>query len=290
MTQHLLGVAEIAAMLGLTRQRVNQLIQSDDFPAPEAELSAGRIWARDAIETWVAAHPVRASGQATFANFTEASRAIVVRAQEEARSLRHDHIGTQHLLLALLSDAAPGIRQRLASIGIGREGVAADIEARCPPGDTALLGHIPFTLRSKTVASDAAAAGGDAVEPYHLAQAMTRLADGVAAGVMRQRSGLGQDELVAEVDRVLIDPDGEALFASASTVDLSLRCSFCGKRAAEVRKLVAGPGSYICDECVDLCNQIINDEPEPEPDRTLAMSRIDQLAAELDQLRRDLGG
>src|SRR5687767_1856919 len=48
------GVAEIAAMLGLSRQRVNQLIQSPDFPAPEAELSAGRIWSREAVETWVA--------------------------------------------------------------------------------------------------------------------------------------------------------------------------------------------------------------------------------------------
>ncbi len=40
----------------------------------------------------------------------------------------------------------------------------------------------------------------------------------------------------------------------------ALSCSFCGKSQFEIEKLVAGPGVYICDECVDLCNQIISDE------------------------------
>lgn len=49
---HLVGVAEIAEMLSLTRQRVNQLARDKDFPKPEAELSAGRIWKRADIEAW----------------------------------------------------------------------------------------------------------------------------------------------------------------------------------------------------------------------------------------------
>ena len=49
---HLVGVAEIAEMFGVTRQRVHQLIQANDFPAPEAELSAGRIWKRSDVEAW----------------------------------------------------------------------------------------------------------------------------------------------------------------------------------------------------------------------------------------------
>ena len=40
----------------------------------------------------------------------------------------------------------------------------------------------------------------------------------------------------------------------------TLRCSFCGKEQNEVRKLIAGPGVYICDECIHLCNLILNDE------------------------------
>ena len=48
----LVGVAEIADMLGVTRQRVHQLMQAPDFPNPVAELSAGRIWNRDEVEAW----------------------------------------------------------------------------------------------------------------------------------------------------------------------------------------------------------------------------------------------
>ena len=44
----------------------------------------------------------------------------------------------------------------------------------------------------------------------------------------------------------------------------SLCCSFCGKSQKEVRKLIAGPGVYICDECIDLCNDIIAEEKERE--------------------------
>lgn len=57
MPHHLVGVAEIAEMLGVTRQRVDALVRSyADFPPPEAELSAGRIWTRNAIEAWARKH------------------------------------------------------------------------------------------------------------------------------------------------------------------------------------------------------------------------------------------
>ena len=48
----------------------------------------------------------------------------------------------------------------------------------------------------------------------------------------------------------------------------ALCCSFCAKTQFEVEKLVAGPGVYICDECVDLCNQIIVEELKRKPSRT----------------------
>lgn len=52
MTHHLLGVAEIAVLLGVSRQRVHQLAARDDFPSPTAELSAGKVWNTEAIERW----------------------------------------------------------------------------------------------------------------------------------------------------------------------------------------------------------------------------------------------
>jgi ATP-dependent Clp protease ATP-binding subunit ClpX len=51
---------------------------------------------------------------------------------------------------------------------------------------------------------------------------------------------------------------------SSSTAQGSLRCSFCGKGQKEVKKLIAGPGVYICDECIDLCNDIIDEEKDRE--------------------------
>ena len=60
-----------------------------------------------------------------------------------------------------------------------------------------------------------------------------------------------------------------------SKYDSHLKCSFCGKSQEQVRKLIAGPGVYICDECVDLCNEILDEElfdssaaaPQPAPRR-----------------------
>jgi ATP-dependent Clp protease ATP-binding subunit ClpX len=49
---------------------------------------------------------------------------------------------------------------------------------------------------------------------------------------------------------------------------LDVSCSFCHKAAADVAKLVAGPGVFICNECVDLCQQIIGQNPDPVPDPT----------------------
>lgn len=49
---HLVGVTEIAAMLGVTRQRADQLTRRGDFPKPEATISAGRIWKKKDVERW----------------------------------------------------------------------------------------------------------------------------------------------------------------------------------------------------------------------------------------------
>lgn len=52
MTERLVGAFEIAAMLGVTRQRVHQLAVLPDFPAPLAHLASGKVWEREAVEEW----------------------------------------------------------------------------------------------------------------------------------------------------------------------------------------------------------------------------------------------
>ncbi len=69
MTHHLVGMAEIAEMLGVTRQRVDKIQRTyDDFPEPEVHLTAGRIWSREAVEAWIQAHPQRPSGRPSSLN------------------------------------------------------------------------------------------------------------------------------------------------------------------------------------------------------------------------------
>ena len=48
-----------------------------------------------------------------------------------------------------------------------------------------------------------------------------------------------------------------------------LKCSFCGKSQKQVKKLIAGPGVYICDECIELCNEIIESEVDDSSDSAL---------------------
>ncbi len=56
---------------------------------------------------------------------------------------------------------------------------------------------------------------------------------------------------------------GEAEWAHTEYMAGLLKCSFCGKSEKEVNKLVAGPGVYICDTCIELCNQVIAEASTP---------------------------
>jgi prophage regulatory protein len=64
MTHHLLGIAELAQLLGVSRQRAVQIADSyDDFPAPVVELAAGRVWLGEDVERWIKRHPDRRPGR-----------------------------------------------------------------------------------------------------------------------------------------------------------------------------------------------------------------------------------
>jgi hypothetical protein len=61
-----------------------------------------------------------------------------------------------------------------------------------------------------------------------------------------------------------------------------MRCSFCGKTEQQVRKIVAGPGTYICDQCIYLCVEVLNEEHTPSD--TARAELISALQAEIRQL------
>ena len=73
-----------------------------------------------------------------------------------------------------------------------------------------------------------------------------------------------------------------------SSSEKILYCSFCGKSQHEVKKLIAGPSVFICDECIDLCNDIIRDEVAAEAEHTTRPAKSDlptpgEIKAQLDQ-------
>jgi ATP-dependent Clp protease ATP-binding subunit ClpC len=85
-----------------------------------------------------------------FERFTDTARRVVVLAQEEARMLHHNYVGTEHLLLALTGDSGSA-GQALTKNGVNRTAVRGQITELIGEGITTSPGHIPFTTQSKLV-------------------------------------------------------------------------------------------------------------------------------------------
>ena len=86
-----------------------------------------------------------------FERFTDRARRVVVLAQEEARMLNHNYIGTEHILLGLIHEGEGVAAKALESLGISLEAVRQQVEEIIGQGQYAPSGHIPFTPRAKKV-------------------------------------------------------------------------------------------------------------------------------------------
>jgi len=84
-----------------------------------------------------------------FERFTDRARRVVVLAQEEARMLNHNYIGTEHILLGLILEGEGVAAKALESLGIALEGVRQQVEEIIGQGQHAPSGHIPFTPSAK---------------------------------------------------------------------------------------------------------------------------------------------
>ena len=91
-----------------------------------------------------------------FERFTDRARRVVVLAQEEARMLNHNYIGTEHILLGLIHEGEGVAAKALESMGISLEAVRQQVEEIIGQGQQAPSGHIPFTPRAKKVIEYAA--------------------------------------------------------------------------------------------------------------------------------------
>ena len=123
-----------------------------------------------------------------FERFTNQSRRVVVLAQEEARALDHNYIGTEHLLLGLIHEGHGVAAGALESLGISLEDVRRNVEEMIGRGEAAPSGHIPFTPRAKKVldltVAEAAQLGHDYVGTEHILLGLIREGNGVAAQVL----------------------------------------------------------------------------------------------------------
>jgi ATP-dependent Clp protease ATP-binding subunit ClpC len=123
-----------------------------------------------------------------FERFTDRARRVVVLAQEEARMLNHNYIGTEHILLGLIHEGEGVAAKALESLGISLEAVRAQVEEIIGQGQQAPSGHIPFTPRAKKVLElslrEALQLGHNYIGTEHILLGLIREGDGVAANVL----------------------------------------------------------------------------------------------------------
>ena len=123
-----------------------------------------------------------------FERFTDRARRVVVLAQDEARRLDHNYIGTEHILLGLIHEGQGVAARALTSLGISLEAVRQQVEEIIGRGQQTPSGHIPFTPRAKKVLElslrESLQLGHSYIGTEHILLGLLREGDGVAAQVL----------------------------------------------------------------------------------------------------------
>jgi ATP-dependent Clp protease ATP-binding subunit ClpC len=186
-----------------------------------------------------------------FERFTERARQVVVLAQDEARTLRHNYIGTEHLLLGLLREEEGLAARTLASLGVTLEQVSDGVRTIVGEGEagTPATGQIPFTPRAKETLElalrEAQALGHKYIGTEHVLLGVVRLNEGVAVQIL-ESLGVAAAAVHDQVIRML----GGQRPGRASTVSMmsspspspspSLRPARGRRASSPVELLVAG--------------------------------------------------
>jgi len=128
------------------------------------------------------------SEEEMFERFTSRARQVVVLAQDEARRLNHNYIGTEHILLGLIHEGEGVAAKALESLGISLEVVRAQVEEIIGQGQSAPTGHIPFTPRAKKVLQlalrEALSLHHNYIGTEHVLLGLVREGEGVAAQIL----------------------------------------------------------------------------------------------------------
>jgi ATP-dependent Clp protease ATP-binding subunit ClpC len=205
-----------------------------------------------------------------FERFTDRARRVVVLAQEEARMLNHNYIGTEHLLLGLIHEGKGVAVTALESLGINLDAVRQQVEEIIGQGEQAPSGHIPFTPRAKKVLElslrEATQLGQDHIGTEHLLLGLIREGDGVAAQVL-VKLGADVNRVRQQVIQLVHGRAGE---------DVTGEGSGLGKRArAQLPDVTLTRGSSL-DRRVAAIERWMGMRPD-----------LDQLDQEIAQVRRE---
>jgi len=174
-----------------------------------------------------------------FERFTDRARRVIVLAQQEARLLSHNYIGTEHLLLGLLADGGGTAAQALESLGVTLDAAREQVREMVGEGQRQQQGHIPFTPRAKRVLElslrEALNLGDDHIGTEHLLLGLLAEADGVGAQVVARLGASRRAVRDKVIELTGAVPDPAALEVGSWTRSARIRVD----ALTEVRQLLA---------------------------------------------------
>ncbi|MGH3486887.1 MAG: Clp protease N-terminal domain-containing protein, partial [Actinopolymorphaceae bacterium] len=186
------------------RARLRPLRTGRPRSGAESTLSPAELGGRDPQVHVVRTTEGRRGGM--FERFTDRARRATVLAQEEARLLNHNYIGTEHILLGLLHEGEGVAAKALESLGITAEAVRARVEETVGLGEHPPGGHIPFTPRAKKVLElalrESIMLGNNYIGTEHVLLGLIREGAGLAAQVL-VKLGVSLDTARAKVHELL---------------------------------------------------------------------------------------
>jgi ATP-dependent Clp protease ATP-binding subunit ClpA len=189
-----------------------------------------------------------------FERFTDRARRAVVLAQEEARMLNHNYIGTEHILLGLIREGDGVAARVLASLDISLAAVRRQVEEVVGKGQAAQSGHIPFTPRAKKVLElslrEALQLGHNYIGTEHILLGLIREGEGVAAQVL-QKLGVSLQGARREVVQMLSTMGVEAAAVGDApsgglAAEVDERLQF---REGEYQRIEMPESPPICPRC-----------------------------------------
>src|SRR6058998_1490877 len=177
-----------------------------------------------------------------FERFTERARQVVVLAQEEARTLKHNYIGTEHLLLGLLREEE-GIGPRvLEDLGFTLAGVRGQVEQIIGQGEELTTGQIPFTPRAKKVLElslrEALSLGHNYIGTEHILLGLVRENEGVAARILLDFDA-DAEKIRNEIIRMLSGPGRRGSQGAGSPGEKSKSSKLLDQFGRNLTKLAA---------------------------------------------------